>query len=325
MSTSYQPSFGFRRNPKGVGGATQPPSRKGPGPRRGRGGRRRRSGGVAQKWLGWGTVGVLAIVCIATIAWFVLIPSPAPLVAANPPRTALMEQREAEARAAGRSFDIEQEWAPLDAMSPHLVRAVIVAEDYRFRQHAGVDWVSLAEEVEWSGGDGFSWRRRADLGALLQAARFVWSNRDDLRGRSTITQQLAKNLYFGTERTLTRKALELIVAGRLERRLGKDRILELYLNTAEWGPGVFGAEAAARTYFGRSAASLALEEAVTLAATLPHPLTSNAHTAPSRMLWRRDLLLDRLRPEEYDDGPDATDESFPQRELPVPAGVASRD
>jgi hypothetical protein len=90
--------------------------------------------------------------------------------------------------------------------------------------------------------------------------------------------------------------MEFIVAGRLERRLDKDRILELYLNVVEWGPGVFGAEAAARTYFGRSAASLTLDQAAALAATLPHPLTSNPAHRPGRMLWRKDLIVERLDP-----------------------------
>ncbi|MGD2044987.1 MAG: biosynthetic peptidoglycan transglycosylase, partial [Gemmatimonadota bacterium] len=137
----------------------------------------------------------------------------------------------------------------------------------------------------------------SDLDALRKAIGYAWTNKDEIRGRSTLTQQLAKNLYFGTERTFTRKALELVVAGRLERRLGKERILEIYLNTAEWGPGIFGAEAAARHYFGRSASALTLEQAATLAATLPHPLTSNPEHRPSRMLWRRDMLLDRLDPD----------------------------
>jgi monofunctional biosynthetic peptidoglycan transglycosylase len=185
----------------------------------------------------------------------------------------------------------------LEDVSPRLVRAVVVAEDYRFREHRGVDWVSVAEEVRWTGDDRFSWLSAADLGALRAAVDYAWTHRDELRGRSTLTQQLAKNLYFGTERTFARKAMELVVAGRLERELGKDRILELYLNTAEWGPGVFGAGAAARTYFGKAASELTLEEAATLAATLPHPLTSNPALRPSRMLWRRDLILDRLDPD----------------------------
>jgi monofunctional glycosyltransferase len=207
-----------------------------------------------------------------------------------------MEQRIEEGRASGDSLIIRREWVPLADISPNLVRAVVVAEDYRFRQHQGIDWVSLAEEVQWSGDEQFSWTNPSDLRALAEALGHVWANRDEIRGRSTITQQLAKNLFFGTDRSLLRKAMEYVVARRLERRLDKDRILELYLNAAEWGPGVFGAEAAARTYFGRSAASLGLEQAAALAATLPHPLTSNPAHRPGRMAWRRDLILERLRP-----------------------------
>jgi len=232
----------------------------------------------------------------ALVAWLVVIPYPWTLRSRNPERTALMEQRAREAHAGDGAFAADQRWVSFDEISPTLVRAVIVAEDYRFRLHEGVDWVSLAEEVEWTGDDAFSWLSPSDLGALRRALAFAWANRDDLRGRSTITQQLAKNLYFGTDRTLLRKAMEVVVAGRLERRLGKDRILELYLNVVEWGPGVFGAEAAARTYFGRSAASLTLDQAAALAATLPHPLTSNPAHRPSRMLWRKDLILRRLDP-----------------------------
>jgi monofunctional glycosyltransferase len=230
------------------------------------------------------------------VVGLVVIPHPWTLGEGEPPPTALMEQRLREAGDSGTELEIRWEWVPLEEISPLLVRAVVVAEDYRFREHQGVDWVSLAEEVQWSGDEEFSWRSPSDLRALSHAVRHAWENRDDIRGRSTITQQLAKNLYFGTDRTLLRKAMEFVVAGRLERRLGKDRILELYLNVAEWGPGIFGAESAARAYFGRSAASLTLEQAATLAATLPHPLTSNPVHRPGRMLWRKDLILRRLDP-----------------------------
>ncbi|MGD8289020.1 MAG: transglycosylase domain-containing protein [Gemmatimonadota bacterium] len=237
------------------------------------------------------------VLTFGILAWYAVIPYPWTLREENPRRTALMEQRGEEARADSVPFEIRQEWTPIEQISPKLVRAVIVAEDYRFRQHRGVDWISVAEEVHWSGDDDFSWLSASDLDALRKAIGYAWTNKDEIRGRSTLTQQLAKNLYFGTERTFTRKALELVVAGRLERRLGKERILEIYLNTAEWGPGIFGAEAAARHYFGRSASALTLEQAATLAATLPHPLTSNPEHRPSRMLWRRDMLLDRLDPD----------------------------
>lgn len=232
----------------------------------------------------------------ALLFWFVVIPYPRGLHSGDPGTTALMDQRLEEAREAGETLEIRRQWVPLDEISPNLQRAVVVAEDYRFREHGGIDWVSLAEEVEWTGDDDFSWSSPSDVGALIGALRYVWANRSELRGRSTLTQQLAKNLYFGTDRSLMRKAMEAVVARRLERQLDKDRILELYLNIAEWGPGVFGAEAAAQTYFGRSAANLGLSQAATLAATLPHPLTSNLHTRPGRMLWRKDLILDRIDP-----------------------------
>lgn len=238
----------------------------------------------------------VAFLLLVTVLYGV-IPYPRGLADRNPERTALMEQRIREAREAGDTLIIRQEWIPLSEVSPNLIRAVVVAEDYRFREHRGVDWVSLAEEVQWTGDDDFSWRSPSDLAALAAAVSYAWSHRAELRGRSTLTQQLAKNLYFGTDRSFLRKAMELVVAGRLERRLGKDRILELYLNLVEWGPGIFGAEVAARHYFGTSARTLTLYQAAALAGTLPHPLTSNPARDPGRMRWRQQLILDRLLPD----------------------------
>ncbi|MEQ1855517.1 MAG: biosynthetic peptidoglycan transglycosylase, partial [Longimicrobiales bacterium] len=233
---------------------------------------------------------------LGLVVWFVVIPFPWGLVGRNPERTSLMEQRIREARREGTDFELYQEWVPLDDIAPALRRAVVVAEDYRFREHRGIDWVSLAEEVRWTGDDEFSWWSAADRSALADALRYVLENRSELRGRSTITQQLAKNLYFGTDRSFVRKAMEFIVARRLENRLDKDRILEMYLNVVEWGPGIFGAEAAARTYFGKPASALTLWEAAALAGTLPHPLTSNPSLNPRQMSWRQGLILDRLDP-----------------------------
>jgi monofunctional biosynthetic peptidoglycan transglycosylase len=237
-----------------------------------------------------------ATALVALVGWYVVIPYPWTLGSRNPVRTSLMEQRMREASRSGNVLDIRQDWIPLSEVSPALLRAIVVAEDYRFREHEGVDWLAIAEEVHWTGDEAFSWWSPSDLGALAKALGFAWSHRSELRGRSTITQQLAKNLYWGTDRSFLRKAMELVVAGRLERRLGKDRILELYVNVAEWGPGVFGAEAAARTYFGRSARDLGLADAAALAATLPQPLTSNPAHDPGRMRWRQEMILDRIDP-----------------------------
>jgi monofunctional biosynthetic peptidoglycan transglycosylase len=237
-----------------------------------------------------------ATLCAGLVVWYAVVPYPWTLAHRAPERTSLMEQRISEATRAGTELAIRQQWIPLGEVSPALLRAIVVAEDYRFREHAGVDWVSLAEEVHWSGDDRFAWWSPADLRALGGALAYAWSHRAELRGRSTITQQVAKNLYWGTDRSFVRKAMEFVVAGRLERRLGKDRILELYVNIAEWGPGIFGAEAAAQMYFGRSARGLGLADAAALAATLPHPLTSNPARDPGRMRWRQGLILDRLDP-----------------------------
>ena len=244
------------------------------------------------------TLGVVlgATLLAGLAAWYLVIPYPWTLADRDPVRTSLMQQRIREASRAGMELTVRQEWIPLEEVSPALLRAILVAEDYRFREHRGVDWVSLAEEVDWTGDDRFWWWSPSDLRALGAALAYAWSHRAELRGRSTITQQVAKNLYWGTDRSFTRKAMEFVVAGRLERRLGKDRILELYLNIAEWGPGIFGAEAASRAYFGRSARDLGLADAAALAATLPHPLTSNPALAPGRMRWRQGLILDRLDP-----------------------------
>jgi len=228
------------------------------------------------------------------VFWFLVIPTPWTLRTRDPERTALQAQRIREARRAGDTLRIRQVWVPLEEISPRMVRALLVAEDYRFREHRGIDWVSLAEEVRWTGDDDFSWASPADLRALLGALSYVRAHRSEIRGRSTLTQQLAKNLYFGTDRSMVRKGLEFVVAGRIEDRLDKDRILEIYLNVVEWGPGLFGVEAAAQEYFGRSAADLSLDQAAALAATLPHPLTSNPGRNPGRMLWRKNLLLGRL-------------------------------
>lgn len=239
-------------------------------------------------------VGLCVLMVLGLGAWFLLIPYPWRLANRNPDRTALQEQRIQEALEDGDTLEIRQSWVTLDDVSPRLVRAVLVAEDHRFREHGGIDWQALAEEVRWTGGDEFSWTRVEDLGALTEALGYLWAHRDSIRGRSTLTQQLAKNLYFGTERSFLRKAMEMVVAKRLERRLAKDRILELYLNVVEWGPGLFGAEAASRVYFGIPASELTLRQAAALAGTLPHPLTSNPATKPGRMRWRQERILERL-------------------------------
>jgi monofunctional glycosyltransferase len=238
---------------------------------------------------------LIAAVPLALIgaAWFYYLAMPWPILlrVSDPGTTAVMRQRMAEARTRGEDLEVTRQWMPLNRISPRLQRAVIVAEDGRFRDHDGIDWLALREEFRYQGDADFSWFDGDDRRALLASVRYYRDNRDKVRGRSTITQQLAKNLYYSTDRSLIRKLEEFIVARRIERFLSKDRILEVYLNVVEWGPGIFGAEAAAQHYFSRSAADLTLEQAAALAATLPHPLTSNPKLRPGRMEWRRNLIL----------------------------------
>jgi len=172
----------------------------------------------------------------------------AALARTNPTTTAFIESRKTEAAGTGRPFTLRWTWVPLSRMSPHLLRAVLASEDAAFYQHHGFDWEGMKDALT----------RNWEKGRLR-------------RGGSTITQQLAKNLYLSPDKNLLRKAHEAMLTWRLERALPKKRILELYLNTAEWGNGVYGAEAAARHHFGKSAEDVNPDEAALLAAMLPSP------------------------------------------------------
>jgi len=229
--------------------------------------------------------------------WFFLLTLPWPvlLIWRDPGSTSFIDQRVSDAHSADREYEVRQDWVPLDEISRNLQRAVVLAEDGMFFEHHGIDWLALAEELHYEVDDDFSFFSPRDLGELGGALAYYIRNRDSVRGRSTITQQLAKNLYFSGDRSIVRKIGELVVARRLELFLSKERILELYLNIAEWGPGIFGAEAAARHYFGRSAARLTVDQSAALAATLPHPLTSNPALRPGRMNWRKQLILRLMR------------------------------
>jgi monofunctional glycosyltransferase len=231
----------------------------------------------------------------ALLFWWLSLPWPIMLRWQEPGRSAFMNMRVREARAADQALEIRHEFVPLENLSHNLQRAIILAEDGRFEEHDGIDWIALAEEVHYRGDTDFSFLDPGDIVALFGAFRYYIANRDEVRGRSTITQQLAKNLYFSSSRSIARKLEELVVAHRMERFLSKDRILELYLNFAEFGPGVFGAESAARLYFGKSAKSLTVEQAIALAATLPQPLTANPKKRPGRLEWRKDLIRQRMR------------------------------
>ncbi|MDQ3805127.1 MAG: transglycosylase domain-containing protein [Acidobacteriota bacterium] len=200
----------------------------------------------------------------------VTFPRVAALKTRNPETTSMIEARLREARREGREPRRVQQWVPLERISPHLQRAVLAGEDSNFATHDGFDYAAIQRAWEEA-------RREAEKEAREEGENPEESWIPPLpnfrRGASTVTQQLAKNLYLSEERSFARKAREAVLTYFLERTLPKRRILEIYLNVIEWGDGVYGAEAAARTYFNKPAADLTPREAAFLAAMIPNPRT----------------------------------------------------
>jgi len=195
----------------------------------------------------------------------------------NPKTTAYIDRYVEQTRAAGRKPRVRMSWRSLDRIAPDLRHAVLISEDDMFYVHEGVDWDSLHHAMEYN----------------LKKKRFA-------RGGSTITQQVARNLFLSASKNPLRKVKEMLIARKLERRLGKRRILEIYLNIAEWGDGVYGAEAACQSYYGKSAAEVGRDEAVALAAALPSPRRWNP-SRPARpwLVKRRQTILERMRKAGY--------------------------
>jgi monofunctional biosynthetic peptidoglycan transglycosylase len=213
-----------------------------------------------------------------------------------PRETAFQEMRARQERATGDTAPRRYVPVPLDSISDWVAKAAVAGEDDAFYQHHGIDWRSLREALGYRR-SAFAWSAARDRAELQRALAGAADRRNKLRGASTITQQLAKNLYLSPSRNPLRKLKEAVIAYRLEWALGKRRILELYLNVAEFGPHLWGVEAASQAYFGRPAARLSIDQAALLVATLPHPLTSNPSLRPGRTIWRQQLILRRLRGE----------------------------
>jgi monofunctional glycosyltransferase len=211
-----------------------------------------------------------SLLLTAVVASIVYVYSTLPDVRAlktkNPKSTALMELRDEEYRQKGKSTR-QQIWVPYGAISEHLKKAVLISEDAAFFSHTGVDVKELQE-----------------------ALKKDWETGSFARGGSTITMQLAKNLYLNPSKNPLRKAKEIVIAWQLEQALPKRRIFEIYLNVVEWGPNVYGAEAAARHYFAKPAINLDILEAATLAALLPSP----RNTREKNLTYRRNLILSRM-------------------------------
>ena len=186
----------------------------------------------------------------------------------NPPTTGVQTQRRVQAWLGHKAYTRRAEWAPLARIAPELQHAVISAEDGRFFQHHGIDWKEVQKVVD----------KDLEEGKLG-------------RGGSTITQQLVKNLFFTTSRSMLRKAVEFTLAPAAEWLLPKKRILELYLNVIEWGPGVYGAEAASRYWYHVSAVAVDRDQAARLAAVIPSPL----HRKPARMNSYSAEILHRMQ------------------------------
>src|ERR1700752_357678 len=216
--------------------------------------------GFLRSFIRWFVIGVVLLWSLAALI----------LVAArwiDPPTTAVHIQRRLQAWIHHTPYRERYKFIPLSQISPDLQHAVIAAEDAHFYQHHGFDWreIQIAAEGDLEG--------------------------DLTRGASTITQQLVKNLFFGTGRSILRKGAEFTLVPVAEFVLGKQRILELYLNVVEWGPGVYGAEAASRYWYRESARSIDRERAARLAAILPAPLRRR----PERMDRYSGLVLERMR------------------------------
>ena len=219
------------------------------------------------RWLAG--AGALVFAFLAYV--YLTLPDVRPLAVSNPGQTAFMRLRAREAKADGRSWRPVQKWIPYARISPNLRRAVLAAEDDGFFEHDGIDMAQIRESIETN---------------LTK-----WQA---VRGGSTITQQLAKNLYLSPSRNPMRKVRELLIARRLEAELSKTRIFEIYLNVIEWGDGVWGADAAARRYFRTSAATLTREQAALLAGAIVNPRVLDPRRPAGRLARRQRIILARM-------------------------------
>lgn len=222
---------------------------------------------------------LLALTCLSLplglfgFYWLVTMPDVAGLATTNPSSTALIDLRKAGANHRGTTSRIKQTWVPLARISPYLRRAVVVGEDAMFYSHEGFDWEGI---------------KAAAVKNLKQGTLH--------RGGSTITQQLAKNLYLSPKKTMLRKIREALITRELERHLTKKRILEIYLNVVEWGHNVYGAEAAARHHFKKSARALTRREAALLAAMLPSPRKHDPLNMTKGLAKRQRHILRYMKP-----------------------------
>jgi monofunctional biosynthetic peptidoglycan transglycosylase len=231
----------------------------------------RHGSGQAGRQLGRALAATAALGFAVLAYVYLTLPDVRVLEKTNPKTTAFMELRAREAARDGKTIRHQHVWVPYSRISQSLKRAVLVAEDSAFWEHEGVDVEQIRESIQVN-----------------------WEQGRAIRGASTITQQLAKNLYLSPSRDPLRKLRELIIARRMEAALPKARIFEIYLNVIEWGDGIWGAEAAARTYFGVPASALGPSQAALLAGAIINPRVLNPARPTRRLLSRQRIILGRM-------------------------------
>jgi monofunctional biosynthetic peptidoglycan transglycosylase len=216
-------------------------------------------------------IAAIAFTLTVLFAIYATLPDVRPLARHNPDTTAFIDLRARQAAASGKPAKLSRRWAPFSRISPNLTRAVLVTEDAAFYSHEGIDFDELRKSME------------VNLDRLSFA-----------RGGSTITQQLAKNLYLSPSKDPLRKYRELLLARHLEAALTKQRIFELYLNVIEWGDRIYGADAAARAYFGVSAGGLSAEQSALLAGAIANPRVMRPEAPSRRLRARQRMILRRM-------------------------------
>jgi len=242
------------------------------------------------RWIKIGSVTFIGALLVWAAFEFLTFPNLAKLREENPTTSSLIEFRLAEAESQGRKPVKKMNWQPLSRISPNLQRAVIAGEDARFFEHNGFDWEAIQKAWDEAVKEG---EKEAKAEPDYDPNSWIPPLPSFKRGASTITQQLVKNLYLSEERSFFRKGREATITYFIEKELSKRRILEIYLNVIEWGDGIYGAEAASRHHFKKSASNLSAREAAYLAAMIPSPLNVFNPTKNPRRVARRQRAIMR--------------------------------
>jgi monofunctional biosynthetic peptidoglycan transglycosylase len=231
---------------------------------------------VLKKTLKWFLIGISLIVLAMALYIYISLPDVREFESKNPESTALIEYRIRQAQKSYRNIEIRQYWVEFDSIPNLLKNAIRISEDAAFYQHRGIDFTELKEAIKKN-----------------------WEKGRYVRGGSTITQQLAKNLYLSPQKNILRKIKEYFIARRLEAHLGKKRIFSLYLNIIELGPGIYGVQAASIYYFKKNVDELELEEIVRLTAVIPRPLKIDPRGESRWLKWKASWIMDALKRYEY--------------------------